>query len=338
MHEGKRVPGTVGIMARLAYGQLRAAGIATEPLLERAGLTPEEMGDPRRRLQVSQEARFMDLAEKALGDNMLGIHLAQVVELREIGPLYHLFTSSENLVEAFERIARFSSIVNEGIVLEKLGGSHLGMSFRHVEANRDRDHHLIEFGMTALARVCQDVTGSHLLPSRTRFTHSRKDYSKELATIFGANIHFGAPADDMVFPECAGRLPVISADPWLNRLLVSYCEETLAQCPAAHGSFRSEVEHAIVPLLPHGKAKVGEIASRLGVSRRTFARRLESEELSFSYLLENLRSQLAERYLGDEKLSISEISWLLGYQEIGAFSRAYKRWTGKTPREARLAR
>ncbi|HET7086691.1 MAG TPA: AraC family transcriptional regulator [Rhizomicrobium sp.] len=325
-------------MARLAHRRLLAAGIATEPLLERAGLTPEEIGDPQRRLQVSHEARFMDLAEKALGDDMLGIHLAQVAELREIGPLYHLFTSSENLVDAFERIARFSSVVNEGIVLEKLGGSHLGMSFRHAGTNHDRDHHLIEFGMTALARVCQHVTGRHLLPSRTRFTHSRKGHSQELATIFGANIHLGAPVDDIVFPEGAGRLLVTSADPWLNRLLVSYCEETLSHCPTAHDSFRSEVEHAIVPLLPHGKAKVAEIASRLGVSSRTFARRLESEELSFSYLLENLRSQLAERYLGDEKLSISEVSWLLGYQEISAFSRAYKRWTGKTPREARLAR
>jgi AraC-like DNA-binding protein len=96
------------------------------------------------------------------------------------------------------------------------------------------------------------------------------------------------------------------------------------------------VENAIVPLLPHGKARANEIAGRLGVSPRTFARWLSLEGLTFSEVLEGLRCGLAERYLADGNLSISQIAWLLGYQEVSAFTHAFKRWTGKTPREARL--
>jgi AraC-like DNA-binding protein len=97
------------------------------------------------------------------------------------------------------------------------------------------------------------------------------------------------------------------------------------------------VENAIVPLLPHGKVRASEIAARLGLSQRTCARRLAAEGLTFSQVLLGLRGDLARRYLSDPHLSISRIAWLLGYQEVSAFTHAYKHWTGKTPRQARAA-
>jgi AraC-like DNA-binding protein len=69
----------------------------------------------------------------------------------------------------------------------------------------------------------------------------------------------------------------------------------------------------------------------LGVSRRTLARRLSSEGLTFGGVLQQLKADLAKRHLADETLSISEIAWLLGYQEVSAFTHAFRRWTGKAP-------
>jgi AraC-like DNA-binding protein len=74
------------------------------------------------------------------------------------------------------------------------------------------------------------------------------------------------------------------------------------------------------------------------MSRRTLARRLSSEGLTFAGVLADLRDDLAKCYLRDEDLAISQIAWLLGYQEISAFTHAFKRRTGKTPREARSAK
>ena len=91
-----------------------------------------------------------------------------------------------------------------------------------------------------------------------------------------------------------------------------------------------------MPLLPHGEAKLPNVASRLGLGRRTLARRLAAESLDFSGVLENLKIDLARHYVADNDLSISQIAWLLGYQEISSFTHAFKRWTGKTPRQARL--
>ena len=96
-------------------------------------------------------------------------------------------------------------------------------------------------------------------------------------------------------------------------------------------SFGLSVENAIVLLLPHGKAHASEIARKLGVSRRTLARRLASEGVTFAGIVQSLKSDLARRHLTDETLSISEIAWLLGYQDVSAFSHAFKRWTGNAP-------
>jgi AraC-like DNA-binding protein len=97
----------------------------------------------------------------------------------------------------------------------------------------------------------------------------------------------------------------------------------------------TSVENAIAVLLPHGKAQMREVARKLGMSSRTLARRLASEGLTFTGVLHALRSDLAKRHLADHDLSISKVAWLLGYSDVSAFSSAYKRQTGKTPRAIR---
>jgi len=329
------LPSAAGGITRLAYMQARAAGLDVDPLLEQAGLTLEVIEDPGLRVKVRDQIRFLNLVAKALPDDLLGFHLAQHSEPREIGLLYYVSASSETMGEVLQRAARYSTIVNEGVSLSYTENDDIGITFDYVGVSRHLDRHQIEFYVTTLVRVCRQLTGQHLVPTRVRLMHRRPYPSLQWLDFFGVEVEFGAPADEVAFAASVKHIPVISADPYLNRLLVAYCEEALSRRPATLGSFRSTVEKAIVPLLPHGKARAGEIARRLGVSRRTFARRLALEGVSFSDVLESLRSHLAERYLADESLSISQIAWLLGYQEVSAFTHAFKRWTGKTPRDAR---
>ena len=172
-------------------------------------------------------------------------------------------------------------------------------------------------------------------PSRVSFTHRRKDDSSELSTFFGSDVTFGAAADEVAFSTSIKQMPVVGADPYLNELLIKYCEQALAARSSKRSSFGSNVENVIALHLPHGKARVGEIARKLGVSQRTLARRLSSEGLTFASVLQRLKSDLAKRHLADETLSISEIAWLLGYRDVSAFTHAFKRWTGRAPRAIR---
>jgi AraC-like DNA-binding protein len=100
---------------------------------------------------------------------------------------------------------------------------------------------------------------------------------------------------------------------------------------------RTKVENAISAVLPHERVRVEHVARSLGMSKRTLARRLADEGLNFSEIFQNLRQDLAVRYLEDRQLHISKIAWLLGFNEVSAFTHAFRRWTGKTPREMRSA-
>jgi AraC-like DNA-binding protein len=87
--------------------------------------------------------------------------------------------------------------------------------------------------------------------------------------------------------------------------------------------------------LPHGLVSLEGIARNLGLSQRTLARQLSSQKLTFTDILQDLRIDLAKRYLADRTLSISQIAWLLGYQEVSSFTHAFKSWTNKTPQQFR---
>ena len=93
----------------------------------------------------------------------------------------------------------------------------------------------------------------------------------------------------------------------------------------------------MTPLLPNGKLSAADVARALGLSRRTLARRLAADGLTFTGILDGLRVDLARHYLKDLDLTISEVSWLLGFQEASAFTHACRRWTGQTPTQMRTA-
>jgi AraC-like DNA-binding protein len=330
------IPTASGGITRLAYAHANEAGVELEPVLKQAHLTLPEIENSDARVRVRDQIRFLNLVAAAVQDDFLGFHLAQPFELRAVGWLYYVAASSELMGDALKRGARYSSIVNEGISLKYIENGDVTVTIDYVGVSRHSDRHQMEFLKTTLVRLSRPLTGLRLVPIRVRFTHHRESAAPEFVEFFGNDIKFGAAADEVVFATPIKAMPVVSADPYLSKLLISYFDEALSRRPANRGSFRSSVENTIVPLLPHGKGRAGEIAPRLGLSQRTFARRLSSEGHTFSEVLEKLRSDLAERYLTDESLSISKIAWLLGYQEVSAFTHAFKRWTGKTPREARF--
>lgn len=329
------LPRATGAIARLAYARAKAAGVDVGPLLRGAHVTVAQIEDPDFHLKVRDQIHFLNLTAEALHDEYLGFHLAQIPDLREFGLLYYVLSSADTLADAFSRVARYSSILNEGVALTYVEAQDIVLSSRYVGVHRHPDRHQIEFLLTALLRMGRQLSGLRIFPKLVTVAHFRAEHSRELREYFGDHVQFGAVADEMIFQKKIGQLPVVTADPYLHKLLIAYCEEALSKKPLRRGMFQSNVVNAIVPLLPHGKAHADEIAKRLGIGQRTFARRLSSEGLTFSGLLERLRLDLANRYLLDKNLSISQIAWLLGYREVSGFSHAFKRWSGKTPRAAR---
>lgn len=331
-------PTATGGITRLAFARVQAVGIAPEPLVAEAGLTLEQINDRSARIDVRHQIRFLDLAASALKDELLGFHLALTCDLRELGLLYYVPASSQTLGEGLRRLARYTSMVNESVSVEYREGKNVRTIFEYLGVARHSDRQQIEFCLTILTRLCRHLTRRDLVPIRVRIAHRGDRVIAKLAAFLGNEIEFDAKVDEVAFDPVVRDMPVLSADPNLNDLLIAFAEEAMARRSKTRGSLESKVENAIAPLLPHGRNGVAEIARRLGMSQRTLSRRLASEGLTFTQLLETLRRKLALKYLSDPRLSISEIAWLVGYREVSAFTHAFKRWTGKTPRETRPRR
>jgi AraC-like DNA-binding protein len=329
------VPSATGVIARLAYARAKKAGLALPPLLSQSGLTVSEIENRHLRLKVKGQIAFLGLVADALGDDLLGFHLARDFDLREIGPLYYVMTSAGMLEDALRRGERYSRIVNEGISVELDIGRKTTIRLKYLGVERHLDRHQVEFWFTTIIRICRQLTGRRLVPSRVRILHRQTGEHRQLEAFFGCKVELGAGIDEIVLPDSIGQAPISSADAYLNDFLIDHCEEALSRRKASRGSLRPDLENAIALLLPHGKAHAGEISRKLGMSERTLARRLSREGLTLTRVLEELKLELAKRHLQDGDLTISEIAWRLGYREASALTHAFHRWFGKAPRQMR---
>src|SRR5215510_7143101 len=299
LHPTRRRPMAEGTLARLASARARAAGIDVAPLMAKAGVTQQQVEEEDFELSAEEQIRFVGLVADALQDDLLGFHLACDLDLRELGLLYYVLNSSDFLGDALRRAERYCAIINEGVRLRVSGGEELALDLKYVGVKRLSDRHQIEAWVTGLVRICRQITNRQLLPCVVSFVHRREGGCPEMDAFMGREVSFGAGADEVVFVGTAQQTPILGADPYLNKLLLRYCEDARSHRAIA-STFRVGVENEIAPLLPHGKARAPEIARRLGVSTRTLARRLAGEGLTFSAVLDSLRADLARRYVQDK--------------------------------------
>src|SRR5437899_1798379 len=231
----------------------------------------------------------------------------------------------------------YSYVSNEALVFGYREGNRLIINLSYSGVPRHSDRHQIEFCMFAALRICRMLTGQNLVPLRFSISHYRSEGTSEMARFVGTKVEFGGERDEFVLNVDARELPLIHADSYLNDLLLKYCEAVLADRRGDTSQLRTRVENAISSVLPHGRVLVEDVARSLGMSERTLARKLSDEGLNFTKILQQLRHDLAVRYIDDRKLHVSKVAWLLGFNEVSTFTHAFKRWTGKTPSQMRAA-
>lgn len=324
-------------MTRLAFAHAQAAGYDVLPLLHRSGLSLKDIKDESIPIAVTAQIRFVNGLAEALNDKLLGFHIAREMDLRSTGFLYYVAASSGALGEALAKIGRYSSIVNEGVAVKVRRGATMRIAIDYAGISRHADRHQIEAWITAVMRFCRDMTGRALAPLGVRIMHGRIPESDELDAYFGRKVEFSARLDEILLPADAAESAIVSSDPYLNKLLIEYCEEVVARRRKTPDKLRADVENALAALLPHGQGSIENVADKLGISPRTLRRRLAAEATSFTAVLKDLRLALAKRYLAEQNISISRIAWLLGYAEVSTFSHAFRRWTGRPPRVMRAA-
>ena len=329
---------TRGIAARETLRYLDRKGIDAEPLLSKSELSRVQLTQDPGKLSAASQHRFLELAAVEADDPLLGLHAAAAMDLREIGLLFYLAASSATVAEALEHLAEYAATTTEEIRLEISQQQNESLLILHRALVVDepcRQHS--EFTALSFNRVLHKLTNRDFAPSRVGFAHARDSGLREVHRILRCPVEFMQAVDSWVLPQSILELPVISEDSRLLQILEAHAGDMLSEKRAPAG-LRSLVEDQLIGLLPSGRARAAVVAEQLGMSERSFRRRLVQESTNFGEVLDRLRNRLALRYLEEEQVSLKQIAWLLGYSELGAFNHAFKRWTGTSPGQMRKQR
>ncbi len=311
-------------------------GVEPAALQAATGFDPSRAADPDARIPLELEEALWDEAARRSGDEAFGLHAAELLRPGAFDVLDYAVRTAPTLRVSLERLARYNRLEHDVAVFElvDLGGVvRVEHAFR--VAGRSPNRHASDFTLASLVVIGAQLAGAPIVPVGVELRHDAPRSIEEHARVFGAPVRFSAAVNAIELPASALDRPLPAADPALSRVIERHAEALLAARPDPIESTAARVRRIAADALGEGDATLRGVAERLKMSERSLQRRLADEGVTFDAVLDELRRELALRYLGDRKLAIAEVAYLLGYSEPSAFHRAFKRWTGATPSEIR---
>lgn len=312
---------------------IESYGLDPAPYFEAEGLSVEWPIEPGTRVSYASLDRARARAAADTGDPGFGLRTAVAVHPSYIGALGYAVLASTSLLTSFQRIHRYIRVVNDLGYFDIDDRGDTIVASLSVDAasenERVRDDGMVAYAV-ALARL---NAGYEFDPVHVGFRHPEPDDLSAYARLFRCPAQFGCEHNEIAVSREDAEKVLPSANPVLAQMNERIVNQRLAQLD--RDNVLGRVRAAIMEHLPSGGVTEETIAEILHLSPRTLRRRLRDESHSFRSLLREVRQDLALQYIEDSSLTLTEITFLLGFSEISSFSRAFKKWTGVSPSEAR---
>ncbi len=314
---------------------LDARGKPATAILQDLGLDRAAIRQEGARIPFAQQAALMEAAAEQFKDPSFGLHFGSGVDPLNAGALTFLVSNSPTLGSALNNLASYLPVLTEGAELQIESGDALTVAhIRIVDPDAQRIGQLVEFGLAMFVNICRFVVGRRLTPEWVEFQHNRKQGIDAFEQYYGCPVRFEQKRNAVVLNTGLLDLRCRNADERLLRILKAHCDDLLEKLGQT-ADLKQHVAHLVSNHLPSSPVTAKSVASELGMSERTIARRLSEQGLSFGQIVDDVRQRLAERYLREPDMRPSQIAYLLGYSEPSAFTRAFRRWTGQSPTEYR---
>lgn len=316
--------------ARAIRRTVEQAGVDAGPLFVEAGLDLQALGDPNARYPVARTARLWRLAVAATGNPALGLEVARNVTPTTFHALGYSQVASTTLKEAFERSVRYFHIISDAgeLAFQRQGDEYRFEIRTEPGADAPAQESMDAFA-AVLVRMVRGLAGRDAWPLAVELPRAAPANPALYRRVFGCAPRYGAAQTALVFDRALIERPLDGANPELARQNDQIVIEHLARL--SRSQLASRVRAMLVSALPNGVPQAGKIAAALHLSPRSLQRKLAAENTSFKALLEQSREALARAYLAAGSHSVSEVTFLLGYTDTSAFSRAFRRWTGVAP-------
>jgi AraC-like DNA-binding protein len=283
-----------------------------------------------------------DLARENAIEHM-GLALAQSFSFSGLGSIDYHFSTSATLIDAFINVSPHLDAVGDMRVEMAINGGEATFRVHHTERPGAEEVVAIMCELDLAAMVCRirDVLGDEVVQIHAvRFSHMAPPSTTAYERFFRASVAFGTTTgfDEIVVPLALLHAPLLTADPVLAEALRERTLGKRVDQPA--DAFSDRIRAVIQSSLSDGEPALGVdvIAAQLEMSGRALQRRLKERELSLSALIDERRRAVAETLLSRKSVLLCDVAGELGFRDVKAFSRAFRRWTGTSPRAFHRAR
>jgi AraC-like DNA-binding protein len=313
-------PGIASEIVRSVGAVLVNLGVDIDQLASDAPIVEGELADA-----------FFDRAAAQLNEPALGIVIGKSMPIGSFGLLDYALCTASTLRDGLQRVASHYGLVTQRVSLELVEDTDkktAAMQFTRVPG-LTHSRHWLEFAAALIATRMRETVGAEIAFTNVSFIHPAPSDRKTHDEVFATTVQFGAPSDRVEFDASVLDLPLRTASAALAGLLELKMQELAPARDAA--PLLARVHHALGAMLDERQTDVEGLAKRLGMSKRSLQRALGELGTSHSALLDQLRRERAIMLLGAGH-RVTDVASALGFAAPSAFFRAYRRWTGTSPK------
>ena len=300
----------------------------------RSGVSAAVLSDPDMPVAAAGVVSFLAHAAAICDCPTFGLRLASRQDLSVLGPLWLLMRGADNVAQLIADLARYFVIHTRGasIGTQPGGDGSLFVIYNLARELPVDDRQVIELGLALFCNEMRSHAEPRWQPASVQFCHRAPPDLGLHRRFFGPTLSFDQDRNAIrIQAELLAR-PLAAADERSRRMMSAVLAGRQSRTPQAA---LSRIEGAIRALMPFSACSIGEVANAIATSPRTLQRQLAENGTTFQKLRDQVRADLALKYLRQSTLQLAEISEILGFAEPSVFTRSFRRWHGCTPRDAR---
>ncbi|MCB1667612.1 MAG: AraC family transcriptional regulator [Pseudomonadales bacterium] len=316
----------------------RQHGINDLALLARAGINPTAITQNTGRIHTDQVGRLFRLIQQELNDEFMGFTRSRC-KFGVFSTLCDLLSHCQVLGEVLRKAIDLYNLLTDDLTISlEISGNSAELSLVLTEPTLDHQHFLAEFLLVIWHRFPSWYIGEAIRLRETHFSHPPPAHRNELRIMFPGPLHFNQSSNRLVFDVGYLQKPLLRTAKEREVFLANYPVDIMT-IPGADGSLEAQVERAIVASNTRRLEflKAEQLADKMGIGKLSLYRGLQKEGTGFQRIKDNIRREVAIELLTQHDRSIDQISEIVGFSEPRSFTRAFRQWTGLSPRQYRTS-
>lgn len=312
---------------------------ARQQICSQGGITLTDLDNPDLKLSLEQNCALMEAALQLSGDPNLRLHIGERTTVSILGITGYLMESSKDLLTALQHLQQFTGSFSR---LYYFGIELIGEEAVYIcepvpiwnDLSPETARQSVDIAFAGALHILRLLTGLQLQPIRAQYRYPRMADTSEHERILKCRPLFNQSRNALTFAKQDLQRSVIGYNRDLNTIFKKLLEQKLQEdqgLPFIHQVRTFILEHSRFSF-----PTLKEVAARLHLTPRTLQRKLQEENSSFRVLSDALKEELARNLLSSKNLTVAEIADRLGYSDQAAFQRAFRQWTGKTPKTYQL--